>query len=623
VDCPDFDANLVSLGQISPLQILWAILLKPLGERFCSSEKISLKARPMRCSFFRLRAFVAFPLLFSGIGASLSHAAEPSHGAPAQFVPISTPLGGPVVPLGNPTISANAAKPAPPGEVKSGAPASGTPFYPGVTYSDASDKATVAGQPPAALGLAPYDLNLIKKLKVGTQMLPEVPLRVGNLDILAPFVDQMSTLGATVTRADPRNVPGAVNQPSEAQHFQVNLAQGPPIVLTIGKSSAWIGNQEQPLRAAPLVIGNQIYLPVFSLAPLLGAAARLDDTGTLVLTPTIQSVELFPIKNTIAVTIKASAPLSPGLAKIVTVKATPGASAKVYVDFPGYSMGFDAGNSSFERLVAPGVGDVLRARAGMPSKFPDTTRIVLDLKRPLEGLSQLVPDPTLFALVLAPRGQRVAEVPDVIFTDPEPTTTIKNEDPRVGLRSSGSLRGMTIVVDAGHGGKDTGARGIHSNEKAHALDISRRLRNHLQARGASVLMTRDSDNFISLQGRVDFANQRRADLFVSVHINASVNKNVTGTQTFYYTAISQSLAREVHKELVKATGRTNRGITQARFYVVRKTWMPSILTETAFISNGREESLLRDQNFRERVARGIAQGVSNYVSIYGRAGLEG
>ena len=567
----------------------------------------------MRCSFFRLRAFVASTLLVASFGAPFSFADGPNRQNNPRLVPVFAPLGGPVAPLHN------AAKPAAPDVKSAGTPASGTPFYPGVTYSDATEKTTTAGQPPAALGLAPYDLNLIKKLQVGAQMLPQVPLRVGNLDVLAPFVDQMPTLGATVTRADPSNVPGSLNQPSEAQHFQINLPSGAPIILTIGKMAARIGNQEQPLRAAPLVIGNQIYLPVFSLAPLLGAAARLDDAGTLVLTPTIQSVELFPIKDTVAVTIKASAPLAPGQAKIGYIKGAPGTSPKVYVDFSGFSMGFDAGNSSFERLVAPGAGDVLRARAGMPSKFPDTTRIALDLKRPLDGVSQLVPDPTLFALVLAPRGQQVAEVPDGIFDPPAPSPP---PAPRP-VNFPVPLRGLTIVVDAGHGGKDSGARGIHSNEKAHALDISRRLRNHLQARGANVLMTRDSDNFISLQGRVDFANQRRADLFVSVHINASVKKTVTGTQTFYYTAISQSLAREVHKELVKATGRPNRGTTQARFYVVRKAWMPSILTETAFISNPREEALLRDQNFRERVARGIAQGVSNYVSIYGAAGLEG
>jgi N-acetylmuramoyl-L-alanine amidase len=233
--------------------------------------------------------------------------------------------------------------------------------------------------------------------------------------------------------------------------------------------------------------------------------------------------------------------------------------------------------------------------------------------------------------VVAPPG-RAAALPPQLFTDPTPTdrpapppTTVRKPQgaPATNRSFAPSLRGLTIVVDPGHGGGDTGARGKYSNEKTHTLDISRRLRASLQARGANVLMTRDSDVKPELQDRVNFANSRRADLFVSVHINASVNPGSGGTETFYYTAISQSFAREVQKELVKATGRVNRGIHQRRFVVVRYTRMPAILTETAFISNAREEALLRDPNYRERVARGIAQGIANYVAIYGRPGLSG
>lgn len=586
----------------------------------------------MHRSFFCLRAFLGLALVASSTGAALSPALALDDSA-------STPLGGPVAPLvkaPRPTYKANAAPKQAHDEPQAvlvqaqgnlgGRPSPGTPYYPGTTYSDASEKSATPGQPAPALGPAPYELGLIKRIQVGTALLPQAPLRVGNLDIMAPIAEQISALGVSVTKADLRNVPGGTSGPTDAQYFQINVPTGPPIVLTIGKETAWIGNLEQPLRAAPLVIGNQIYLPVFSIAPLLGAAARLDTKGTLILTPTIQSVELFPIKDTVAVTIRSSAPVPAGLAKIVEVPGGPGRSPKVYVDFPGYSMGFDAGNSTIERMVAPGAGDVLRARAGMPSKFPDTTRIVLDLKKPLTGLSQNVPDPTLFALVITEPGDSPPPLTAQAIDPQIPERTIIGESAvyeEPPIKASKSLSGLTIVVDAGHGGHDTGARGKSSLEKSHTLDIARRLRNHLQARGANVLMTRDTDNFISLQGRVDFANQRRADLFVSVHINASVNKSSSGTQTFYYTAISQSLAREVHKELAKATGRPNRGISQARFYVVRHTRMPSILTESAFVSNPKEEALLKDPKYRERIGRGIAQGVANYVAVYGRAGLAG
>jgi N-acetylmuramoyl-L-alanine amidase len=552
------------------------------------------------------------------------------------------PLGGPIVALGKPrnqpTVTSNAAVYAP----TSGGAEAGQ--LGGLAEPEASEKATAPGQPPAVLGPTPYDLTAIKRLQVGSQSIAQAPLRVGNLDILSPFTQHLAILGATVSSADPKNVPGFTGGPSQAQHFQVNMTGRAPMVLTVGKDSAWINDEtgfhEQKLRAAPLVIGEQIYLPVFSLAPLLGAAARLNDAGTLVLTPTIQSVQVFSIKDSaaIAVTIKTSAPVPPGGAKIVAVKGKPGSSPKVYVDFPGYSMGFDAGNSTIEQLVAPGAGDALRARAGMPSKFPDTTRIVLDLKKSLVGTRVALDaasapagngaDPTLFALVLAQPGKVVAAIPPPDFKNPPPLAVPKPQIPPNNSLASlpglpSSLRGLTIVVDPGHGGHDPGAQRARSNEKSLTLDISLRLRKALQARGANVLMTRETDRFVSLQGRCDFANQRGADLFVSVHINASPKPGSSGTETFYYSATSQSFAREVHKELVKATGRPNRKIHQRRLWVVRHTWMPAILTETAFISNSKEEALLRDPNFRERVARGIAQGVSNYASIYMRSGLSG
>jgi N-acetylmuramoyl-L-alanine amidase len=130
-------------------------------------------------------------------------------------------------------------------------------------------------------------------------------------------------------------------------------------------------------------------------------------------------------------------------------------------------------------------------------------------------------------------------------------------------------------------------------------------------------MTRSDDTFISLQWRVDFAHRQHADIFFSVHIN-SYSKTSSGTETYYYTSQSRALANEVHKELVKATGLPNRGVRSARFYVIRKTRMPSILTETAFISNPTEEQKLMDPNFRERVATGMARGIYNYVQHYMR-----
>jgi len=465
-----------------------------------------------------------------------------------------------------------------------------------------SEHAEAGQNPTASQGPLPVDLAIVRRVRVAGKTIAEQPLRVGNLDILAPIVDQLGGVGASASRTATGNVPGNINTPTEEQYFQINLPQGAPIVLTVGKASAYINNMEQPLRAAPLVMNGKIWLPIFSLAPLLGAATRLESDGTLHLNPTVQSIELFPVKGMTVLTIKTSAPLRPDGVLMGTMDDPP----KLYLDFPGYSMGFDAAGSTNERVISGGLSEVTRVRGGLFQKFPDTTRVVLYLKKEMSGVAQPLPDKTIFALILVPPGKRTASG--------IPPSTVA---PATFATTPDSLRGLTIVVDAGHGGHDNGAGGARSQEKSHTLDISRRLAQHLRNRGANVLMSRDGDYFVTLQGRVDFANSRKADIFFSVHIN-SFKSTSSGTETFYNTAQSLMLAREVHKELVKATGLKNRGVSNARFFVIRKTWMPSILTETAFISNPREEALLVSPAYREKVARGMAQGVQNYVNNYMR-----
>ena len=216
--------------------------------------------------------------------------------------------------------------------------------------SDASDTGGTLAQAPAALGPAPFDLGKIKRIQVGTQSVREQPLRVGNLDVLAPLIEELPLVGATVTSADPRNLPGNLNTPTQEQYFQINLPHGAPIVMTVSKAVAYVDGNQVTLRSAPLLIDGQYWLPVFSIAPLMGAATRLDPQGTLYLTPTIQSVELFPVGDTVAVTIKASMPLPKGAYRI----RDGAGNSPTTIEFPGFSMGFDAGNSTMERLVAPG-----------------------------------------------------------------------------------------------------------------------------------------------------------------------------------------------------------------------------------------------------------------------------
>lgn len=475
----------------------------------------------------------------------------------------------------------------------------------GTTGETASGGAAVDAS-TAALGALPVDPSLIRRIRVAGKPVSETPLRVGNLEVMAPIIGDgssiISGLGVTVTRVSTGNAPGNINTPTNDQSFQVNLPQGAPIIMTVGKATAYINNVEQTLRAAPLVINDKIWLPLFSLAPLIGAAPRLDPSdGTLHLNPTVQSVELFPAKGYTVMTVKTSAPIREGRVLMGTMDDPP----KLYFDFLGYSMGFDAANSPLERTVSASVGVVTKTRAGLFDKFPDKTRVVLDLKKEMTGIVQPLPDKTLYAIVIVPPGglkPRITVEPD---GDPPPSTN-----------PNATLQGLTIVVDAGHGGHDSGAPGARSLEKTNALDIARRLRNNLESRGATVLMTRDGDYFISLQGRSDFANSRHADIFISCHLDSADNRSASGPSVYYTTAQSLFLAREVHTELVRATGLKSRGVHQRRLSVTRKSLMPAVLAESGFMSNPSDEALIMNPQWRERVARGIAQGISNYVVRY-------
>jgi N-acetylmuramoyl-L-alanine amidase len=561
---------------------------------------------------------------------------------PAVSAPDSLYQNEPLATLGGPAVSANTKRgKATPAKTKTNAnaaikpktgqsevPASENESAPSVIHTGEGNTSnpTASAQPPAAFGPTPFDLSRIRSIQIGSLSVPDSPQRVGNLDMLAPIVDYVAPLGISVTQADPKNTPTLFNT-SPRDFFQINLPTGPPIVLAVNRATAWGKDEkgqpfETPLRSAPLVINQKLYLPIFSIAPLVGAATRLNAAdGTLVVTPTIESVELFPVANTIAVTIKSSAPIPEGDYQVGYLKGDSRNAHRLYVDFKGFSMGFDAGNSTSVRLVANGTGDVTGVRAGQPTTVPnaEVTRVTFDLKRPLTGdVIRIEKDPTLFAMVMAQpqAGPRQPEIPREILEPPvQPITSV--------TPVSQSLRGISVVVDAGHGGKDIGARGARSQEKQHTLALATKVANNLRARGATVHMTRVGDTYPSLSDRVSFANSRRADLFISIHMNASVNKSARGTETFFYTGQSRNFASSIHSEFAKATGRPDRGIAQARFYVIRNTSMPSVLLECAFISNSEEENIAMSEAWRDRVARGITQGVNNYVARFMKGGTSG
>ncbi len=243
---------------------------------------------------------------------------------------------------------------------------------------------------------------------------------------------------------------------------------------------------------------------------------------------------------------------------------------------------------------------------------------------------------------------------------PNPKHNTRYEISSFDNRSNSSRKKTKlIVIDPGHGGRDPGAIGLNGTyEKVITLTISKKLKVELEKLGYQVVLTRTGDVFIPLARRTRMANKLNADLFVSVHCNASPSRNANGLQVFYLspaktddartaaalenkslllednpiinnldelayimTDMMQSefqressiLAYTLEKELTRKVLLRARGPAGAGFYVLYGTFMPAVLIETAFISNPDEEKLLKTDMFKQKVAQAVAIGIDDFM----------
>ncbi|MFP7311450.1 N-acetylmuramoyl-L-alanine amidase [Bacillus safensis] len=179
-----------------------------------------------------------------------------------------------------------------------------------------------------------------------------------------------------------------------------------------------------------------------------------------------------------------------------------------------------------------------------------------------------------------------------------------------------AVLGETIFIDPGHGAQDAGAIGNGLLEKNINLEVALKLQSRLNQAGALIVMSRTSDTFDSLQTRVNKGAQASADIFISIHANANDNSGANGTETYYDTTYAATnsikLAQQVQPRMVSALGTKDRGVKTAGFYVIKYSRMPSILLETGFVTSPIDASILKSTTAKDRLASGIATGVSNY-----------
>jgi N-acetylmuramoyl-L-alanine amidase len=350
-------------------------------------------------------------------------------------------------------------------------------------------------------------------------------------------------------------------------------------------------------------------------------------------------------------------------ANVLPANAATGSEPRLYVDIAG-----SAAPQLLSEVTTIEDGLVRRIRTGVPGE--NRVRVVFDLVSFGDYKVFALEDPYRIVVDIAGAG-----TPEIKSAEPELRSLPPTPQDGIGRildqapvdrpltihipagQKNGKLR--RIVVDAGHGGKDPGAVGVSGVlEKDVTLAMAKVLAQRLEEEfGCEVLLSRNGDVFLPLEERTGFANKVGADLFISIHANASTNSKAYGVETYYLnfskneqamavaarengTSLKQvgdlelilfdlmanskinessRLAAEIQKSLVEKLGKHYKqikdlGVRQGPFHVLLGATMPSVLVETAFLSNSREENRLTDHKFHERTADAIIGGVRNFAN---------
>jgi N-acetylmuramoyl-L-alanine amidase len=271
-------------------------------------------------------------------------------------------------------------------------------------------------------------------------------------------------------------------------------------------------------------------------------------------------------------------------------------------------------NSFNYRVVVPASTAAEQAR--VRSAVPDAFRTTIDGQMMMQvGLFRQESEATALQRSLSQRSLQARILPASYTTTapttplPPNTTTPKPNSPQVPTER------LVVMIDPGHGGRDPGAIGIGGlQEKQVVLSISQQVAAILERNGIQAMMTRQDDRELDLAPRVSAAQRANADLFVSIHANAlSMSRpDVNGVETYYYDS-GRSLAQSIQSSIIQSTGQVDRGVRQARFYVIKNTTMPAVLVEVGFVTGRDDAAKLRDPAFQTKMAEAIARGILNHV----------
>ncbi len=366
-----------------------------------------------------------------------------------------------------------------------------------------------------------------------------------------------------------------------------------PIFLKIGDSEANIDGHKVQLDVPPMLEGGQTLVPLRFIAEALRAEVEWFPEEKLIRVKrsNLNDITFESYKEQVRVIFELTDPEKYEAFRLHEPE-------RLVIDIP------DTQYNQKRKLLTVHHNLLTSIRVSQFQKEPSIVRVVLDLSgAEIDYQIHVLPLQQKLVIDLFTPGTEIEEY----IAEPQPSTpAIK------------ALQNKIIVIDPGHGGKNPGAIGITGLYESEVnYDIAQKLIKLLQAAGAYTIMTRKSDEDPGLYERAEIANENRADLFISIHADAHP-KEVTHGSTVYghYNATKDNwaFAWYVHEEIIKNTGLASKGLRAADFVVLRETKAPAILIETAYLSNREDEALLKDSEFRQKVAEGILNGVIRYYT---------
>lgn len=217
-----------------------------------------------------------------------------------------------------------------------------------------------------------------------------------------------------------------------------------------------------------------------------------------------------------------------------------------------------------------------------------------------------------------PVYREISPLPEPVLAPPPPTEAVAPP-----IKSPTASKEL-ILIDAGHGGEDLGARSPtppRYQEKNLTLATAKLLKKYLEQLGYAAVMTRSEDVFVPLDKRAKIANQLKPELFVSVHFNSAPAPEAEGIEVYYYrnkddpkrTSSSRLLAQKILDKIIDNTSAKSRGAKHGNYLVIRETEMTAVLVEGGFLTNSSEMDRIKDPAYLKKLAWGIAEGIQAYL----------